>query len=477
MITIIVGPVKSKVQCNLKSLIKLRELTRIRNKNAFFLRKGGHVGKGWDGFVYYVTEAGYFQTGLLQQIVETIKKEFTQDISFIDERDETVVYSIKEGVGDYTFRGYQRDSISAVLENYIDGLHLPLGVLFAATNAGKTLIAAGLHSAIQDNMTVLLINQKDLFDDAMKDMPNMLGKENVGWIHSKDIKWAPFMICMVPTLRNRLSLIYNKLGLYKTIIFDECDTATAPTNKKVVGSFMGAVVKVGMSGSVGTHKDKNKNMLIHQMFGSIVYTIKNRDLIDLGFSSEVKVEIHTGNRSNKFNGDYDQEYERGIIKNKTRNTTIINRLTEKAKDGQLPALIITPRHEHIKILYKRIKEKLGMVYKVEMVHHKTPNRKQIQEDFTNGKIDILIGSYILKRGKNFKKMRYLSNAGGGDSVANVLQILGRAMRKELSDGEEETKYLDDFWDEGSYLRRHSLHRSKVYKKEQLQVKEVYKGTI
>lgn len=474
MVTIIVENNICKLECHLKTLIKLRKLTRIKHPNGYFLRVKGKVQQGWDGFVYPITEGGKFETGLLPRIVDIIKKECKLDIEFIDERNGIVDYKVPYELGKYEPRGYQRDTVNAALNNYVEDLHFPRGIFFSATNAGKTLIAALTHASIPGAKTAFLLNQSDLYRDAKEEMPKFLGEDEVGWIQGKELKWGNFMICMVPTLKNRLNLIMNKLSTYNVVIFDECDTATSKTSGKVVKTFYNAPIKLGMSGSVGTHKDPLKNLNIHKMFGEIVYTIKNHELIEMGHSAKVRVEILEGNTKHRYPGDYKLEMEKGIVKNKTRNTTIINRVKEKAREDRLPLLIMTPTHKHIRILTKRLKEELGAVYRIESVHHKTKNRAQLQKEFAEGKIDILVGSYILKRGKNFPLMRHIINAGGGDSAGNVLQILGRAMRAHES--KEETT-MDDFWDIGAYLKRHSKHRTKVYKDERLPVTEVYKDAL
>ena len=73
---------------------------------------------------------------------------------------------------------------------------------------------------------------------------------------------------------------------------------------------------------------------------------------------------------------------------------------------------------------------------------------------------------------NLKLIRTLINAAGGDSWRNVLQIFGRALRKEA--GVKEEVNVEDFMDEGRYLKRHSKHRINYYKKEGFPVGELYK---
>jgi superfamily II DNA or RNA helicase len=78
---------------------------------------------------------------------------------------------------------------------------------------------------------------------------------------------------------------------------------------------------------------------------------------------------------------------------------------------------------------------------------------------------------IIRRGKNLPIMQVLINGAGGKSHENILQILGRLLRK--GEGQEKV-YLDDFFDKGYYLQKHSKRRIIFYRNEKFEVKEIYK---
>ena len=68
-------------------------------------------------------------------------------------------------------------------------------------------------------------------------------------------------------------------------------------------------------------------------------------------------------------------------------------------------------------------------------------------------------------------IQYMQNAASGDSQINALQLIGRAIRIHES---KDKVYYEDFWDEGYYLRKHSLHRLKYYKQQRFKVIELWK---
>ena len=88
------------------------------------------------------------------------------------------------------------------------------------------------------------------------------------------------------------------------------------------------------------------------------------------------------------------------------------------------------------------------------------------KDFREGKIDILVSTTIIARGKNFPLLKYMINAADMDSQEKNIQFLGRLVR--THEGKDKA-YLDDIWYPGNYLDRHGRHRKVYYQKQNLKV--------
>jgi len=67
-------------------------------------------------------------------------------------------------------------------------------------------------------------------------------------------------------------------------------------------------------------------------------------------------------------------------------------------------------------------------------------------------------------------IKYIQNAAASDSQETISQIMGRGER--ISDTKKRY-YLDDFYDDGQYLRRHSKHRINYYKEEGFKINLKY----
>lgn len=453
-----------------KQTLRMFKEFQVRNPNAFHLRK--YMPPGWDGKKPFITNGGKFDTGMLERVYAKAR-ELGFGVKMIDRRVGMPEPKLEsKRLKKLTLRDYQFDSVKAVVLNKLKKLPMPRGTVKVATNGGKTYISAGVYLAYRQP-TIFLMNSATLFHDAIRDIPAMIG-EPVGQVSSKKIEWANFMVCMVATTKNRLKdpKFRKELSQYRVLIVDECDMAANKTNQKVMQNLYNCTVRVGLSGTVAMtklKKDLIKNYTIEGYFGPKLYDITNRALIDLGISSEVAVKFVRGYKQKEedetLGMGWMEDYTKYIVKNGRRNKKVLDRSIHHWKKGRQSQLIIAQRKDHIERLYKRFRKHYGPEVKIDWVHSERKGREKISEDFMDGEIDILIGSMILKRGKNFKKMNFMMNAGAGKSPENIIQLLGRAFRG--------CKFYEDMHDESYYLRKWTRAREVLYKREKIKVVNKY----
>lgn len=479
MIKIEVTNNKCRLVGDRKILMKVQKKFKVRHPNGFFLRKGGYVQPGWDGNIDYITDANYFKTGLLPSVYKYITEELKVGVEFIDHRgDIGIKPRVPKKVGEYEIREYQAQAIQAIVSNYIGELYFPYGVINAATNAGKTLIMAGIFLAYKRKVPMLvIINDGDLYEQFKREMPKLVGHEDFGYVRGKEAKWNKFTLIMVQTVSRDIGKHKKHLHKFGIVGVDEADLADNKSYKSILTNCYNAVIRVGLSGTIymsKLKKDLPKNQNIRTFFGDEVFKISKLEMVAKGHSTKIVVRLIKGNTKPGIKGDYKAEYDRGIMYNEDRVLSVVERLKYNIKLNRLPALVIGQYHNHIDLLYKIIKKKLGNKLVVKYVHGGVHDkyRKKILEDFRNGHIDILIASFIIKRGKNFPKTKLLINAAGSDSQETVSQLMGRLERKDES---KKKSYLEDFMDEGFYLKRHSNHRRIYYIKEGFKVTENYKN--
>lgn len=462
MVTIEVNNAKCKITGDIKVINQLDKAFSVKHPNAYFIRVKGFAQDNWDGKIHYITEHGYFKTGLLTQIYNHLVK-LQVKVKLVDHRlGFDITPKIPKKIGNFDERGYQFDAVKAVLENNIGGINLPIGTINAATNAGKTAIMAMVYLAYKRKIPALiLINDGDLFEQFKKEIPELVG-DDFGYVRGKDAKWNKFTICMVQTVSQKISLYKHKLQQYGIVMVDEADLGDNKTYKTVLQNCSNANVRIGLSGTIYLSKLKKdfvKNQNLHSFFGEELFKITKLEMKEKGHSAEVVVRMFRGSEKIGIKGDWKAEYDKGITYNEDRAMLCVERLKANIKLKRLPALVICQFHNHVELMEKIFQRELGKKYKIRSVHHKTKDRKKIMLDFRAGKIDILISTFIIKRGKNFPLTKYLLNAAGSDSQETVWQIMGRLERKDAS---KKKSYMEDFYDEGVYLSRHSKHRLNYY---------------
>lgn len=454
---------------SMKTLNEVYDSLAVRNPNAHYLRR--YMKPGWDGKYHLIKENGTGKTGILPAVYSLLK-EMGHKVEFEDFRGmEEIKYKIPKRLGTFKFRPYQVDALRAIARNKVGDLWFPRGIIKAATNAGKTAISAGIHKMFKQK-TILLTNSTELFEQGLEEWEQLLpGK--VGYVGKGKAVWNDFMVCMVKTLSNNARKYANELHKYKVVIVDECDLANNKTFDGVLKYLFNAPIKVGLTGTIfmsKLKKDELKAVYSKEKFGELLYDISNKKLIDEGYSSKVEIKIIKGN-TKKVPTDltWKEVYEKFIVLNGQRNKRVVKRVVTKYLAGKKPILVIGQRQKHIKIMYNRLSKALPGA-KIGWVHHDRKGRFDIVNDFKNGYLEILVGSMILKRGKNFPLMQYMLNAAGGKGPEGAIQLLGRATRKHVS--KEVTEY-EDMWDEGNYLKSHSRRRVAYYKNEQIPVTNKY----
>src|SRR5690606_729738 len=181
-------------------------------------------------------------------------KEWGESFKLIDERPLIRPKYKVNSLNGIIFRDYQREAVLAVGKSKINGLHFPICNISAATNAGKSIISAGIH-AMYDSKTLFLINSKELLKEAEIELPKLLPNK-VGYLMSgKPIQWNDFMVVMVKTLFNKITgkdqaNILTILKEYKVCLIDEGDLATSKTYQKVISYLFHCPVRVGLSGTM-----------------------------------------------------------------------------------------------------------------------------------------------------------------------------------------------------------------------------------
>ena len=152
--------------------------------------------------------------------------------------------------------------------------------------------------------------------------------------------------------------------------------------------------------------------------------------------------------------NFQEEYQLGIVKNRSRNK-IIGKIAGVLKQKG-PTVIIVDRTEHGLDLRDALQA--PFVYG----ELSTRERAEHYNAFRTGQEPLLIVSKIADEGLDLPNLEHLILAGGGMAPHRQVQRIGRGMR--ASAGKERVLVFD-FEDYGQYISAHSRRRHRAYERE------------
>ncbi len=460
----------------LKFAQKLYQEFSVRHPNAFYLRTRQRGMQNWDGKIHYINKHGEFKIGFLPAVYEKCI-EYGIKPKVVDMRKPLPkVKKVVTKIGKYKLRPEQEKAVKAIISNQVGNSLFQIGVLDYTVNAGKTLIMSSLYLSYKRQLKTLLItNDSDWLNQAREEFKQYLPGENITFVQGKVLNWSNFTIGMVQSISRNMRFYQQELSKIDMVLVDEADQGGSKQYQNVLTRLFNTRVRIGLSGTIYMSKlakDKVKNMNLEGFFGKVVAEFKLKDSIKKGYSTKTIVKMVPsrpwyGNWESEF-VTYKEIYDDSITLNKYARKMAYARLQWNINQGRYPALVVCKHIAHCENLYKFFKKKLGDAYNISYVHVNTPSklRQQIMKDFREGKIDILVSTTIIARGKNFPKLRYLLNAASMNSQEKSIQFLGRLVR---TDESKNKVYLDDLHYPGNYLSRHGRHRKQYYQKQELKV--------
>lgn len=388
------------------------------------------------------------------------------------------------------------------------------GIIKAATNAGKTKIAAA-WCALSGFKTLYLVPSRDVFYQAVESFrqdTNLTVGELIAGGKNNNTD-ADVVVALVTSICRRVngvkkrvndsgatkasSQFENAAASFEAVIVDECHHAIAKTWRGVLKKLTSAHYRFGMSGtpwSKTTMHGKVKENLedrfyVTAAFGEIIYEIPNSVLIDRGWSARPSIFFIESYQPvfpdptmrpeyREFKNERNAQfyvaqvlYEEGIVLSESRNRAILEIAVDQLERGNT-CLILVDRLQQIELLDELLK--------MANLHHEVivgsagrvdRNRRiDALERFKSGETKILLTT-VLGEGVNIGELRSIIIAGGGKSSKKIIQRVGRGLRKKGNGAN--TVEIFDFNDTGhKKLKKLSAERRQVYASEGFQIIDV-----
>lgn len=327
------------------------------------------------------------------------------------------------------------------------------GLIKSPTSSGKSKVIiafmklTGLRTLILNDRASLASQlYEEIVDSGVSCGINCGGKFKEGY-------------CMVSTIQSVKKL--TNLDQFQCILVDEVQRASSASFQDFFKSTSYPLV-YGFSASP-FNKNANSSYYqfakIRQFLGSVIIDVGAEELIENGVMAKPNIHIVKCEAPETF--DYPSAYDLGVVNNERRNKKIID-IAERFNDG---VMILVTHIDHGNILADNIKDSIFV-----SGNDSLDVRKKAIEDFTLGKIKVLIASDIFKEGISIPAINTLIIASGNKSYISSIQKIGRGLRKRDDKTEAE---IYDFYDTGNrFLEKHSRMRIRAYKDEGYEIKDI-----
>ena len=344
------------------------------------------------------------------------------------------------------------------------------GILWMATNAGKTRVAGAIIKAYPEKRFLYLVHRLEL----LKQAKEMLVEDydlDVREISTEEQDTeAKVVVAMAQTVYSRIDLLQDYLMSIDGIIIDEVQHYGGKMAKVIMSKCTSAQFRLGLTGTVPD--DEAQKLSLVQFVGDVVYRMTNKALIEESYSSDIKITMYRGNWANTGIGQqvrqmvmlesvgmstnlWHEVHRIAVVQNAERNnaiTQVIGRLLEQNESG---ILVFVDYIEHGQTL----SELTGLP----LVWSGSEDRTELFENFKFGRLRGLITSPILDEGIDVSRIRHIVFASGKKSKTKLLQRIGRGLRRE--EGKDCMHLIDFYDDETPMLLKHTEKRIEVYKSE------------
>lgn len=377
---------------------------------------------------------------------------------------------ILEGI---TLRDYQITSVE-------ESLSTKRGIIQVCTGGGKTEIALAVVVSVDQKSIICVPSTKLLYQTKERAINRGIRESDIT-LYGDGNRLNPeatIMIATVQTLSRRLEDedFLKWSGDLKLLIMDEAHHCSARTFFSVVdGLSPEYIIGVTAEPYYNDKHHKVQDLLVSGLLGSILYRVTVPMLVERGYLS--KPFLLTFESKWEHPNLYDSQawttiHKYGIVNNPMRNQAIVDIARALLEIDKKPLILIS-QIKHGTFLSEFISSKgykvammtggqsVNIFYDGQCIDTLKDKDGEIPERFTNGDIDVLIGTSVLDEGVDIPAISAVILAGGGKSPIKVVQRLGRSLRPKKDDN---TTIIVDFLDGFNVITRaHSKKRRDIIK--------------
>lgn len=474
--------VLSNVRCRLRGAAK--DVLKYLDENLSETQKGSEwspmhrrFGGVWDGKKHHFHISptfegqGTFAKGLLHRVRKLLAKKSvrakTKDLrkKVFPPLDTSKLHAdMLKGVSMAGKFSYQLEAVKAALT-------AEAGILYMATNAGKTEISTAILKVLSNRNVLFVVPKKillkqtrDTIAERLGTIPEAIGTIGNGKFDPKEITVAiinsvtPAKKAKSARAKRKNEILRTYLKTIDVVFLDEGHHAKATTWSRLMTSTPNAQYRYVMSGTPFTG---DNDLLVEAAAGPVIFDIRNDALVKLGVSAKPTIRIITIDKpdlEHEEDQTFDGIYKAGIVNNAYRNKIIAREAIAYAKEGKSVVVLV-----RILAQGTSIRQLIAGKAPVEFAHGKMfdEERDRIVNWYKAKPGRILVGSTIFDEGVNIPQMNALIVADGGKSLRAVLQKVGRAVRKKKT-GANVVDVVDMADCTHHWLAKHALERFDIY---------------
>ena len=414
---------------------------------------GAYKRRQWDGNIHFITRNGTFRTGLLNRVLEDLKKIECDPEVHYEQSEFSQQYDTNYEIGTFTYYEYQKELIEQSLRE-------KRGIVKSPTGSGKTLIMAGLVKALAGRKMVLLFNAKQLLTQTYDFLTKTCGMDNIGLCFGEGYIYGDTMLCTVQSIEKILD---THLEEAEVLMVDEChEFSNGKTTLAALRAFPKALYRIGFTATPPS--DIIPKLNLEGSLGPVWTSVDTSGLVEAGKLTKPIIQLidrpYTASGADE-DKPYLEVYEDYIVNNDERNNIIkeiVNEIRRSSNRSRI--LVLTKSLDHGRTLQNLLGD--GEVQFLQGEDSLGERYKSISSFRRFRGSSTLIGTKILQTGINIEEITHFINARGMKSEIATLQALGRALRRHDS---KDKVFIYDFMDKEKYLREHSNARKRHYEKE------------
>jgi superfamily II DNA or RNA helicase len=410
----------------------------------------------WDGYVsLFDLSNDLIPNGLLFPVIKALENNVTLDKS-VPDLYSPVLLEWKHIPCKYEPKPHQVRLIEAAIKKR-------RAVLESATNSGKSLSLYLLACAsVNSGRKVLIVVPSELLIGQL--ISDFLDYSNGDFKIeglSGVTKPSKNFQCIVSTWQSGVLQDRQWLAQFDTLFVDECHAAKADKLTSLCNACVNANFRLGLTGSVP--KDQLLKKKVEANFGPTISIVDSKELIDVGFSSQLYYRQHVIKHETDLQLNFD-----GELKFAGASKVKLDHMVALASElGQ---------SENVLILFKTLKmcEKVAALLGAKVItgsRTSKADRAERKETITaldnSEKGQIVCATYgCMSTGVSVKELNHLIQGepvGADDKVSQLLiQTIGRIARVSKT---KNTAIIHDYVDEfqnSSHLKNQSKKRVRLY---------------